>query len=96
MEDIHSLKTGDTILVKCNVYHVFPKSQIVCVGTRDCNEGFDVYSDEIIGVLNNNSSEELKETIINNSFTTTNPCNTYKEIQVIPVDKLFNILGLDS
>lgn len=48
MNDITELKAGDTILIKCKVEAVFPMSQMVMVSTRDCDQGFDAYSDEIV------------------------------------------------
>ena len=97
MEDINSLKEGDTVLVKCKVACTFTGSQMACVTTRDYDKGFDAYPDEILAVLENDISEEvLKEFIRSNSFSVTNPSNTYKEIRVVPIDILFNILGLHS
>lgn len=46
--DISKLKKGDTVLVKCTVESVFVNSGMVLVTTRDCNDGFDAYEDEII------------------------------------------------
>ena len=41
------LKKGDKVLVECTVESVFPDSGIVFVTTRDCDEGFDAYIDEL-------------------------------------------------
>ena len=46
--DISKLKKGDTVLVKCTVESVFADSGMVLVTTRDCNNGFDAYEDEIV------------------------------------------------
>lgn len=52
MEDLYKLKKGDKILVKCTVEAVFVQSGMVMVTTRDCDNGFDAYVDEIKGVVN--------------------------------------------
>ena len=52
MEDLYNLKKGDKILVKCTVEAVFVQSGMVMVTTRDCDNGFDAYVDEIKGVVN--------------------------------------------
>ena len=48
-EELLNLKKGDTILVRCTVEAVFPESGMVQVSTRDCEDGFDAYADEIAG-----------------------------------------------
>lgn len=45
--DITKLKVGDTVYVRCKVEAVFANSGMVCVSTRDCDNGFDAYVDEI-------------------------------------------------
>ena len=40
MEDLHKLKKGDKVLVKCAVEAVFVQSGMVMVTTRDCDNGF--------------------------------------------------------
>ena len=52
MEDLHKLKKGDKVLVECTVEAVFVQSGMVMVTTRDCDNGFDAYVDEIKGVIN--------------------------------------------
>ena len=52
MEDLYKLKKGDKVLVECTVEAVFVQSGMVTVTTRDCDVGFDVYVDEIKGVVN--------------------------------------------
>lgn len=52
MEDLYKLKKGDKILVKCTVEAVFVQSGMVIVTTRDCDNVFDAYVDEIKGVVN--------------------------------------------
>lgn len=47
MNNITKLKVGDTVLVKCKVEAVFINSQMVMVTTRDCDQGFDAYADEL-------------------------------------------------
>ena len=56
MIDINNIKQGDTILVKCKVEAVFSMSQMVMVTTRDCDQGFDAYTDEIVCIGENVSS----------------------------------------
>ena len=48
MEDLKRIKKGDKILVECTVEAVFENSGMVMVTTRDCDNGFDAYVDEII------------------------------------------------
>ena len=50
IDDIKNIKRGDTILVKCKVEAIFVDSQMVMVTTRDCDQGFDAYTDEIVGL----------------------------------------------
>ncbi len=45
---IENLKKGDYILVKCKVEAVFVDGGMVMVTTKDCDEGFDAYIDEIV------------------------------------------------
>lgn len=45
---IENLKKGDYVLVKCKVEAVFINGGMVMVTTKDCNEGFDAYIDEIV------------------------------------------------
>ena len=52
MEDLYKLKKGDKVLVECTVEAVFVQSGMVMVTTRDCDNGFDAYVDEINGVIN--------------------------------------------
>ena len=52
IEDLHKLKKGDKVLVECTVEAVFVQSGMVMVKTRDCDDGFDAYVDEIKGVVN--------------------------------------------
>ena len=52
MEDLYKLKKGDKVLVECTVEAVFVQSGMVMVTTRDCDNGFDAYVDEIKGVVN--------------------------------------------
>ena len=56
MEYVDSLKQGDIVLVKCKVEAIFTGSQIALVTTRDCDEGFDAYPDEIVGVIETNEN----------------------------------------
>lgn len=56
MECVDSLKQGDIVLVKCKVEAVFTGGQMALVTTRDCNEGFDAYPDEIVGVIETNEN----------------------------------------
>ena len=51
MEDLYKLKKGDKVLVECTVEAVFVKIWMVMVTTRDCDNGFDAYVDEIKGVV---------------------------------------------
>ena len=51
MEDLYKLKKGDKVLVECTVEAVFVQSGMVMVTTRDCDNGFDAYVDEIKGVI---------------------------------------------
>ena len=51
--EIEKLKKGDYILVKCKVEAVFSEGGMVAVSTRDCDEGFDAYVDEIYGIADN-------------------------------------------
>lgn len=53
MEDLYKLKKGDKVLVECTVEAVFVQSGMVMVKTRDCDDGFDAYVDEIKGVVMN-------------------------------------------
>lgn len=46
--DISKLKKSDTVLVKCTVEAVFADSGMVLVTTRDCDNGFDAYEDEVV------------------------------------------------
>lgn len=62
MDNITKLKVGDTVLVKCKVEAVFANSQMVMVTTRDCDQGFDAYIDEIVCVG--------EEKIVENNCTT--------------------------
>lgn len=57
MESVNSLKDGDIVLVKCKVVTVFTGSQMACVATRDCDEGFDAYPDEIVGLYEDKEVE---------------------------------------
>lgn len=57
MDNVNSLKVGDIVLVKCKVEAVFSGSQMVMVTTRDCEKGFDAYSDEIESVYNGDHKE---------------------------------------
>ena len=52
MEDLYKLKKGDKVLVECTVEAVFVQSGMAMVKTRDCDNGFDAYVDEIKGVVN--------------------------------------------
>ena len=52
MEDLYKLKKGDKVLVECTVKAVFVQSGMVMVTTRDCDEGFDAYVDEVKGIAN--------------------------------------------
>lgn len=63
MEDLYKLKKGDKVLVECTVEAVFVQSGLVAVTTRDCDDGFDAYVDEVKGISNECNQEE--ETIIN-------------------------------
>lgn len=47
-EDLYNLKKGDKVLVECIVEAVFPMGGFTMVTTRDCEKGFDAYTDEII------------------------------------------------
>ena len=47
-KDLYKLKRGDKVLVECTVEAVFVRGGMVLVSTRDCNEGFDAYMDEVI------------------------------------------------
>lgn len=49
--DLKTLKKDDIVLVKCKVEAVFTGSQMVMVTTRDCDNGFDAYVDEIVDVM---------------------------------------------
>ena len=51
MEDLYKLKKGDKVLVECTVEAVFVQSGMVVVTTRDCDNRFDAYVDEINGVI---------------------------------------------
>lgn len=59
MEDLHKLKKGDKVLVECTVEAVFVQSGMVMVTTRDCDNGFDAYVDEVKGVTNNKFKENI-------------------------------------
>lgn len=63
MEDLYKLKHGDKVLVECTVEAVFVNGGLVAVTTRDCDDGFDAYVDEVKGISNECNQEE--ETIIN-------------------------------
>ena len=52
MEDLYKLKKGDKVLDECTVEAVFVQSGMAMVKTRDCDNGFDAYVDEIKGVVN--------------------------------------------
>ena len=52
MEDLYKLKKGYKVLVECTVEAVFVQSGMAMVKTRDCDNGFDAYVDEIKGVVN--------------------------------------------
>lgn len=52
MEDLYKLKKGDKVLVECTVETVFVQSGMAMVKTRDCDNWFDAYVDEIKGVVN--------------------------------------------
>ena len=45
---IENLKKGDYVLVKCKVEAVFADSGMIMVTTKDCDNGFDAYIDEIV------------------------------------------------
>lgn len=51
MENLYKLKHGDKVLVECTVKAVFVHSGLVAVTTRDCDDGFDAYVDEVKGVV---------------------------------------------
>lgn len=51
---IENLKKGDYVLVKCKVESVFVDSGLVMVSSKDCDEGFDAYIDEIVDAENEN------------------------------------------
>ena len=53
MVDLKELKKGDKILVECTVEAVFVNGGMVMVTTRDCDEGFDAYVDEIKKIQKN-------------------------------------------
>lgn len=61
MEDLYKLKKGDKVLVECTVEAVFVQSGMAMVKTRDCDNGFDAYVDEVKGVSNtrNNTEENI-------------------------------------
>lgn len=65
MEDLYKLKKGDKVLVECTVEAVFVQSGMVMVTTRDCDNGFDAYVDEIKGTSNtrNDTEEKIKNII---------------------------------
>ncbi len=48
-EELMALKPGDTVYVKCVVDSVFVESGLVQVCTKDCQEGFDAYAEELEG-----------------------------------------------
>ena len=47
MDNLDGVKKGDYVLVKCRVDGVFSHSGMLSVTTRDCDNGFDAYLDEI-------------------------------------------------
>jgi hypothetical protein len=51
MIDLSKLKQGDKVLVECEVQHVFVNGGMVQVATRDTEDGFDAYVDEIKDVI---------------------------------------------
>ena len=59
--DLGTLKKGDIVLVKCKVEAVFENSGMVMVTTRDCEDGFDAYADEIEDMINNGDAEGQKK-----------------------------------
>ena len=60
MENLKNLKKGNKILVECTVEAVFPKAGLVMVTTRDCDEGFDAYIDEIKESKEDKQMEKIK------------------------------------
>ena len=50
-QQMMTLRHGDKVLVECTVEAVFVKNGMVMVTTRDFDEGFDAYQDEIIAVM---------------------------------------------
>lgn len=50
-QEMLKLKRGDKVLVECTVESVFTKGGMVMVTTRDCDEGFDAYEDEVVAVV---------------------------------------------
>lgn len=50
-EELSKLHENDYVLVKCRVEAVLVNSGMVCVSTRDCEDGFDAYMDEVIDVV---------------------------------------------
>ena len=64
-KDLYKLKRGDKVLVECTVEAVFVHGGMVMVSTRDCNEGFDAYMDEVI--IPATEEEKNCEICINNS-----------------------------
>ena len=49
---VSNMVKGDKVLVECTVEAVFVQSGMAMVKTRDCDNGFDAYVDEIKGVVN--------------------------------------------
>lgn len=47
-ETMKKLKIGDTVYVACKVDAVFIGSGMIQVSTRDCDNGFDAYEDEVL------------------------------------------------
>ena len=48
IETMKKLKMGDIVYVACKVDAVFINGGMIQVSTRDCNEGFDAYEDEVL------------------------------------------------
>jgi len=62
-ETMRKLKKGDTVYVACKVDAVFIGSGLIQVSTRDCDNGFDAYEDEVLETVDNNELDKIRAEI---------------------------------